>query len=269
MLGADSPYKSELLINQFEQSYRAFRRRRQSFSFAKVFPMHANGKPQAISTVNFTYLPLTLMLLLYISLSPQQMQAYRDNFKQTPCPAVVDLQGPSLAATSSSASRLPFSRNRGRGELNNTGSSSTNNINNNNNHNQNHSNSNANGAITPRMMSPAPVAPAAECSTNALLRQNQELRQRLADESHSYRRRLDTYKQAQHNQANLVSRLQSKIQQYRQRCSDLEDRMHDTIKPTVTAPCAPKLTTGPTASQVLVSLKKDTTFYMNLMSSSL
>ncbi|XP_030369241.1 rootletin [Scaptodrosophila lebanonensis] len=102
------------------------------------------------------------------------------------------------------------------------------------------------------MLSPAP--PIAD-STNALLRQNQELRQRLADESHSYRRRLDTYKQAQQNQANLVSRLQSKIQQYRQRCSDLEDRMHETIKPTSTAAtttCPPKLTTGPTASQVMI-----------------
>lgn len=191
------------------------------------------------------------------------MQAYRDNFKQTPCPAAVDLQGPSAATTTSSSTRLPFSRNRGRGELNNTSSSSNNNNNNNHNqiHNNNTNNSNASGGgITPRMMSPAPVAPPTgpDCSTNALLRQNQELRQRLADESHSYRRRLDTYKQAQHNQANLVSRLQSKIQQYRQRCSDLEDRMHETIKPTVTAPCAPKLTTGPTASQVLVSLKKET-----------
>ncbi|KAM8707256.1 hypothetical protein ACLKA7_011364 [Drosophila subpalustris] len=182
------------------------------------------------------------------------MQAYRDNFKQTPCPSAVDLPGPPTGGLggggggTTSQQRLPFSRNRGgRGEPCN-----------------NALNGSGGGAITPRMMSPAPTPapapapPAGDCSTNALLRQNQELRQRLADESHSYRRRLDTYKQAQHNQANLVSRLQSKIQQYRQRCSDLEDRMHETIKPTTTTPttsmpCAPKLTTGPTASQVLCS----------------
>ncbi|XP_060648452.1 rootletin isoform X2 [Drosophila nasuta] len=171
------------------------------------------------------------------------MQAYRDNFKQTPCPTAVDLPtggggGAGGGGVGTTSTRLPFSR-----KPNSQAAAAA-----------------ASGAITPRMMSPAPPpgsAPAsgADCSTNALLRQNQELRQRLADESHSYRRRLDTYKQAQHNQANLVSRLQSKIQQYRQRCSDLEDRMHDTIKPTTTttSATAPKLTTGPTASQVLCS----------------
>ncbi|XP_017860567.1 PREDICTED: rootletin [Drosophila arizonae] len=173
------------------------------------------------------------------------MQAYRDNFKQTPCPSAVDLPAPSAAPSTST--RLPFSRNRGRGEPTTSNTINNSNIN-------NISNGSGSGAITPRMMSPAPGGPStADCSTNALLRQNQELRQRLADESHSYRKRLDTYKQAQHNQANLVSRLQSKIQQYRQRCSDLEERMHDTIKPTTTMPGPPKLTTGPTASQVMCS----------------
>ncbi|XP_034661483.1 rootletin [Drosophila subobscura] len=169
------------------------------------------------------------------------MQAYRDNFKQTPCPSAVDHQAPPSSSalplaphppSSNASTRLPFSRHqRGRDRDPSVSGS---------------------GILTPRMMSPGPQPPAGgpEAST-ALLRQNQELRQRLADESHSYRRRLDTYKQAQHNQANLVSRLQSKIQQYRQRCSDLEDRMHETIKPTLTA--GPKLTTGPTTSQVLCS----------------
>lgn len=49
--------KPELLINQFGQSYRAFRRRRQSFSWTKVSFIHAN-KPQAIST------PSTLLITL-------------------------------------------------------------------------------------------------------------------------------------------------------------------------------------------------------------
>jgi len=165
------------------------------------------------------------------------MQAYRDNFKQTPCPSAVDLQAAGPAHPPSTASRLPFSRSqRGRDPSASAASVSA----------------SAAGALTPRMMSPGPPGGAGGGGDpSALLRQNQELRQRLADESHSYRRRLDTYKQAQHNQANLVSRLQSKIQQYRQRCSDLEDRMHETIKPT--AGTGPKLTTGPTTSQVMVS----------------
>ncbi|KAH8382728.1 hypothetical protein KR009_004943 [Drosophila setifemur] len=172
------------------------------------------------------------------------MQAYRDNFKQTPCPSAVDLQAPTHPPAHQPASRLPFSRGQ-RGRDPSVGASSV----------------AACGALTPRMMSPGPpggvggggsgVGGGGSGDPSALLRQNQELRQRLADESHSYRRRLDTYKQAQHNQANLVSRLQSKIQQYRQRCSDLEDRMHETIKPTVGT--GPKLTTGPTTSQVLCS----------------
>lgn len=73
-----------------------------------------------------------------------------------------------------------------------------------------------------RMASPTPN------ETNNLLRQNQELRQRLQEESSSYRRRLDTYKQAQSNQSALVSRLQAKVLQYKQRCSELETQMNDT-----------------------------------------
>lgn len=74
-----------------------------------------------------------------------------------------------------------------------------------------------------RMSSPTPQ------ESSALLRQNHELRQRLQEESSSYRRRLDTYKQAQSNQSALVSRLQAKVMQYKQRCSELENQMHDTV----------------------------------------
>lgn len=148
------------------------------------------------------------------------MQAYRDNFKQTPCPSNLEQPPP----TSSSSNRLPFSKgntNRSRSVNNdyNTNGSIVGSV-------------NAAAVTTPRMLSPTPSEnPGNPSSTSALLRQNQELRQRLAEEANSYRRRLDTYKQAQQNQATLVSRLQSKIQQYRQRCSDLEDRMQETIKP--------------------------------------
>jgi Ciliary rootlet component, centrosome cohesion len=65
--------------------------------------------------------------------------------------------------------------------------------------------------------------------TGVLLKQNNDLRQRLQDESSNYRRRLDTYKQAQHNQAALISRLQSKVLQYKQRCSELEGQINETI----------------------------------------
>lgn len=65
---------------------------------------------------------------------------------------------------------------------------------------------------------------------NLLIRQNQELRDRLQEEASLYRRRLDTYKQAQQNQAALVGRLQSKVLQYKQKCNDLEGRLF--INPT-------------------------------------
>ncbi|XP_050294395.1 rootletin isoform X2 [Anthonomus grandis grandis] len=62
-------------------------------------------------------------------------------------------------------------------------------------------------------------------SDEDLTRQQQDLRQRLQDEAALYRRRLETYKQAQQNQAALVSRLQAKVLQYKQRCADLEAQM--------------------------------------------
>lgn len=63
----------------------------------------------------------------------------------------------------------------------------------------------------------------------SLMKQNQELRMRLQDEANNYRRRLDTYKQAQQNQAVLVGRLQNKVLQYKQRCNDLEGKIHDVL----------------------------------------
>lgn len=63
------------------------------------------------------------------------------------------------------------------------------------------------------------------CESNSLIRQNQELRDRLNEDAALYRRRIDTYRQAQQNQAALVARLQSKVLQYRRKYSDLEERM--------------------------------------------
>lgn len=75
---------------------------------------------------------------------------------------------------------------------------------------------------------PTPPSPPSPGDTNLLIRQNQELRDRLQEEASLYRRRLDTYKQAQQNQAALVGRLQSKVLQYKQKCTDLEGRIHET-----------------------------------------
>ncbi|XP_045535415.1 rootletin [Papilio machaon] len=58
-----------------------------------------------------------------------------------------------------------------------------------------------------------------------LRRQNEELRARLAGESADHRRRLDAYRRAQQGQAALVSRLQAKVLQYKQRCAELENQM--------------------------------------------
>lgn len=51
----------------------------------------------------------------------------------------------------------------------------------------------------------------ASSDEDSLSRQNLDLRQRLQEEAALYRRRLDTYRQAQQNQAALVSRLQAKV----------------------------------------------------------
>ncbi|GAB1869589.1 Rootletin [Camponotus japonicus] len=83
-----------------------------------------------------------------------------------------------------------------------------------------------------------------DLSPDALVRQNYELRHRLEQEAASYKRRLDTYRQAQQHQAALVSRLQAKVLQYKQRCSELENQMAETV------PCD---TTKPTAATAAVS----------------
>lgn len=74
-------------------------------------------------------------------------------------------------------------------------------------------------------MASSPNHSASLNDTNSLIQQNQELRSRLEEEGNLYRRRLDTYKQAQQNQAALVGRLQSKVLQYKKKCNDLEERM--------------------------------------------
>lgn len=79
--------------------------------------------------------------------------------------------------------------------------------------------------------SPTRSASGQVSDAKSLMRQNQELRDRLQEEASLYRRRLDTYKQAQQNQAALVGRLQSKVLQYKQKCNDLEGRMFDTGAP--------------------------------------
>lgn len=50
-----------------------------------------------------------------------------------------------------------------------------------------------------------------DLSPDALVRQNYELRHRLEEEAANYKRRLNTYRQAQQHQATLVSRLQAKV----------------------------------------------------------
>jgi rootletin len=66
-----------------------------------------------------------------------------------------------------------------------------------------------------------------EDGPESLARQNQDLRRRLEEEAANYRRRLDTYRQAQRHQATLVSRLQAKVLQYKKRCAELESHMED------------------------------------------
>lgn len=73
--------------------------------------------------------------------------------------------------------------------------------------------------------SPKHSATSLQHDTNSLLRQNHELRERLSEDAAHYRRRIDTYKQAQQNQAALVARLQSKVLQYKKKYNELEDRI--------------------------------------------
>lgn len=68
-----------------------------------------------------------------------------------------------------------------------------------------------------------------ESDPDSLLRQNYALRHRLEEESATYKRRIDAYRQAQQNQATLVSRLQAKVLQYKQRCAELESQMIESV----------------------------------------
>ncbi|XP_048477865.1 rootletin [Plutella xylostella] len=68
-----------------------------------------------------------------------------------------------------------------------------------------------------------------------LRRQNEELRARLAGEAADHKRRLDAYRRAQQGQAALVSRLQSKVLQYKQRCSELETQLESTPRSEVSS----------------------------------
>lgn len=69
----------------------------------------------------------------------------------------------------------------------------------------------------PSLLSPIEIS--------SLIQENHELRDRLQEEARVYRRRLDTYKQSQQNQAALVGRLQSKVLQYKRKCGDLEAQL--------------------------------------------
>ncbi|XP_077281306.1 ciliary rootlet coiled-coil, rootletin isoform X2 [Temnothorax americanus] len=92
-----------------------------------------------------------------------------------------------------------------------------------------------------------------DLSPDALVRQNYELRHRLEEETASYKRRLDTYRQAQQHQAALVSRLQAKVLQYKQRCSELENQMAETI------PCdSSKPATGTVSSTTVLEAAHQT-----------
>jgi SMC interacting uncharacterized protein involved in chromosome segregation len=65
-----------------------------------------------------------------------------------------------------------------------------------------------------------------DCSSSndnrILFQQVIELRRRLDDDHHSYKRKLQHYQDSQHKQAQLVSKLQQKVLQYKARCSELE-----------------------------------------------
>ncbi|XP_037084943.1 rootletin-like [Pollicipes pollicipes] len=98
------------------------------------------------------------------------------------------------------------------------------------------------GALTDRldrMMKPAEEALAYEPSTSraASAGRTDAVRstaidtlgrgRRLEEENQAFRRRLGTYQESQRQQALVVNKLQDKVRQYKQRCSELEERMTD------------------------------------------
>ncbi|XP_012540791.1 rootletin [Monomorium pharaonis] len=96
-----------------------------------------------------------------------------------------------------------------------------------------------------------------DLSPDALVRQNYELRHRLEEETASYKRRLDTYRQAQQHQAALVSRLQAKVLQYKQRCSELENQMTETIPCDTSKPIVSSTTVLEAAHQTLRDIREE------------
>uniref|UniRef100_A0A8D8VW00 Rootletin n=1 Tax=Cacopsylla melanoneura TaxID=428564 RepID=A0A8D8VW00_9HEMI len=74
---------------------------------------------------------------------------------------------------------------------------------------------------TPPFLGGAGGGPSSSDSSH-LLRQNSDLQRKLDEESASNRKKLDAYRTSQQQQAALVSKLQAKLLQYKQRCKDLE-----------------------------------------------
>ncbi|CAF3848033.1 unnamed protein product [Rotaria sordida] len=61
-----------------------------------------------------------------------------------------------------------------------------------------------------------------EPERSLLVQQNIDLRRKLEEEHQNYKRKLSNYQEGQLKQAQLVQKLQQKVLQYRQRCSELE-----------------------------------------------
>ncbi|XP_012287068.1 rootletin isoform X2 [Orussus abietinus] len=91
-----------------------------------------------------------------------------------------------------------------------------------------------------------------DLSPEVLIRQNYELRHRLEEEATNYKKRLDTYRQAQQHQAALVSRLQAKVLQYKHRCSELENQMIESV------PCESRVSTAAIPSSTILDAAHQT-----------
>jgi hypothetical protein len=61
-----------------------------------------------------------------------------------------------------------------------------------------------------------------ESSNHILVQQVLELRRRLDEDHQGYKRKLQHYQESQQKQAQLVSKLQQKILQYKSKCTELE-----------------------------------------------
>ncbi|KAF7987174.1 hypothetical protein HCN44_011480 [Aphidius gifuensis] len=96
-----------------------------------------------------------------------------------------------------------------------------------------------------------------DVSSDLLVRQNMELRNRLKDEAENYKRRLGTYRQAQQHQAVLVSRLQAKVLQYKQRCNELENQMTESLPIELTRNTSPSTSVLEAAHQTLRDIRDE------------